>query len=32
LNGDFGVHIQLNADGTPDPYSVWIHNLSLNYW
>jgi len=32
LNGDFGVHIQLNADGAPDPYSVWIHNLSLNYW
>ena len=31
-SGDFGVHIQLNANGNPDPYSVWVHNLSLNYW
>lgn len=32
LNGDFGIHIQLNADANPDPYSVWIHNFALNYW
>lgn len=31
-NGDFGVHFQMNANGNSDPYSVWIHNLSLNYW
>ena len=31
-DGDFGVHIQLNADGNPDPYSVWVHDLALNYW
>jgi hypothetical protein len=32
VSGDFGVHIQLNADGNPDPYSLWVHDLSLNYW
>jgi hypothetical protein len=32
LSGDFGVHVQLNANGNPDPYSVWIHDLTLNYW
>lgn len=31
-NGDFGVSFQLNSNGNPDPYSVWVHNLSLNYW
>lgn len=31
-NGDFGVHFQMNANGQPDPYSVWIHNLALTYW
>jgi len=31
-SGDFGVHIQLNANGAPDPYSVWVHNMSLSYW
>jgi len=31
LNGDFGVHIQLNANGNPDPYSVWVHDLRLTY-
>lgn len=31
-NGDFGVHIQLNTNSNPDPYSVWVHNFSLNYW
>ncbi len=31
-DGDFGVHIQLNADANPDPYSVWVHNMALNYW
>src|SRR5690348_12533318 len=32
LSGDFGVHIQLNANANPDPYSVWVHDLTLNYW
>jgi hypothetical protein len=32
LSGDFGVHIQLNANANPDPYSVWVHDLALNYW
>lgn len=31
-NGDFGVHFQLNGNANPDPYSVWVHNLSLTYW
>jgi len=31
-SGDFGVHIQLNTNGNPDPYSIWVHNLTLNYW
>jgi hypothetical protein len=31
-SGDFGVHIQLNANGNPDPYSVWVHNFALTYW
>lgn len=31
-NGDFGVHIQLNTNGNPDPYSVWVHDMALNYW
>ena len=31
-NGDFGVHIQLNTNANPDPYSVWVHNMALNYW
>lgn len=32
LSGDFGVHIQLNANANPDPYSVWVHDMALNYW
>jgi hypothetical protein len=32
LNGDFGVHIQLNANANSDPYAVWVHNMALNYW
>ncbi|MBV9146171.1 MAG: hypothetical protein JO065_09660 [Acidobacteria bacterium] len=32
LSGDFGVHIQLNSNANPDPYSVWVHNMSLSYW
>jgi hypothetical protein len=31
-NGDFGVSFQLDANGNPDPYSAWVHNLSLDYW
>ena len=31
-NGDFGVHIQLNTNAAPNPYSIWVHNLALNYW
>jgi hypothetical protein len=31
-NGDFGVHIQLNTNANPDPYSVWVHDMALNYW
>ena len=31
-SGDFGVHLQLNANKNSDPYSVWVHNFELTYW